>query len=120
MSNDENGIYLEPNPTGPTQAVSIDSKLCVGCNACANICRTQTIMPACTAEHAPVVVYSDECWYCGCCVEVCRTGALRMNLPINQRIFFKDRETGEIFRIGERKAPEKSYFYPPFGKRGNQ
>ena len=103
------------NPTGPTRAVNIDEKKCVACNACANICRVQTIMPNAEVGKPPIVAYPDECWYCGCCVEVCRTGALEMNLPINQRILFKRKETGEIFRIGSAECPEKSYFVPPYG-----
>ena len=109
--------YLAPNPTGPTQAVSIDPDRCVGCNACVNICRMQTIMPHPVNGKPPVVVYPDECWYCACCVEVCRTGALQMHLPINQRIFFKRKETGEVFRIGQKDPPKKSYFKPPYGWR---
>jgi NAD-dependent dihydropyrimidine dehydrogenase PreA subunit len=109
--------FLTPNPTGPTEAVSIDTDLCVGCNACADICRMQTIMPHPVRGKPPVVVYPDECWYCGCCVAACRTGALQMRLPINQRLFFKRKATGEVFRIGQKDPPPKSYFKPPFGYR---
>ena len=75
--------FVFANPTGPTLAVSIDENLCVGCNSCANICRTQTILPNAEPGKPPVLAYPDECWYCASCVEACRTGALRMNLPIN-------------------------------------
>lgn len=107
--------YVFTNPTGPTVAVSIDENLCVGCNACANICRMQTIIPNSEPGKPPILAYPDECWYCACCVEVCRTGALKMNLPINQRIFYKRKETGEIFRIGDKNCPPKSYFVSPYG-----
>ncbi len=109
--------YIYTNPTGPTRAVTINEDICVGCNACVNICRMQTLLPGPQPGSAPVVAYPDECWYCGCCVEVCRTGALAMNLPINQRIFFKRKETGEVFRLGSEEAPGKTYFEPPFGWR---
>jgi NAD-dependent dihydropyrimidine dehydrogenase PreA subunit len=115
MGKEEYEAYIVPNPTGPTQAVYIDPDVCVGCNSCANICRTQTIMPNPVKGKPPVVVYPDECWYCAACVESCRTGALQMRLPINQRIFFKRKDTGEIFRIGQKDAPPKSYFKPPYG-----
>ena len=108
--------YMVPNPTGPTQAVSIDFEKCIACNACANICRTQTIMPNPQKGKHPVVVYPDECWYCACCVDACPRGALTMNLPINQRIFFKRKETGEVFRIGQSNPPPKTYFKPPIGR----
>lgn len=109
--------YISLNPTGPTAAVSIDESVCLCCNACANICRMQTILPNPEPGKAPILAYPDECWYCGCCVEVCRSGALSMNLPINQRVFFKRKTTGEIFRIGQLHGPEKSYFVPPYGYR---
>lgn len=108
--------FVHANPTGPTCAVTINPEICVGCNACANICRMQTIIPNAEPGKPPVVAYPDECWYCGCCVEACRTGALEMNLPINQRIYFKRKETGEVYRIGSKEAPEKSYFETPCGQ----
>lgn len=108
-------IYLTSNPTGPTVAVVIDESLCIGCNRCAGVCRIQTIMPNPEKGKPPIVVYPDECWYCGVCVGVCPTGALEMRLPINQRVLFKDRENGEVFRIGADDAPKKSYFKAPFG-----
>lgn len=110
----ENKVYLVPNVTGPTEAVTIDPDICVGCNACADICRVQTIMPNPVPGEPPIVAYPDECWYCSCCLEVCRTGALHMNFPINQRILFKRKETGEIFRLGE-EGLVKTYFHTPYG-----
>lgn len=110
-----NETFVFANPLGPTLAVTIDENVCIGCNACANICRMQTIIPNSEPGKPPVLAYPDECWYCACCVEACRTGALRMNLPINQRIFYKRKDTGEIFRIGSSECPPKSYFVPPFG-----
>jgi NAD-dependent dihydropyrimidine dehydrogenase PreA subunit len=114
---EENKAYIVPNPMGPTIAVSIDPDVCVGCNACVNICRTQTILPNPEKGKPPVLAYPDECWYCACCVEACRTGALQMRLPINQRILYKRKETGEVFRIGQKDAPMKSYFRPPYGQK---
>ena len=112
---EEEKVYIVPNHTGPTIAVSIDPELCVGCNACVNICRIQTLLPNPKRGEPPVVAYPDECWYCACCVEACRTGALQMHLPINQRVFFKDKETGKVFRLGAVDSPEKTFFKPPFG-----
>lgn len=113
MTNSE--CYIVPNSSGPTLAVSIDPEKCVGCNSCVNICRIQTLLPNPKHGQPPIVAYPDECWYCACCVEACPRGALEMRLPINQRIFFKRKETGEIFRIGAADCPEKSYFKPPVG-----
>ena len=110
----EQTAFLVPNVTGPTEAVTIDPEICVGCNECAYICRVQTIMPNPVSGRPPIVAYPDECWYCSCCQEVCRTGALHMNFPINQRILFKRKATGEIFRLGEARL-EKTYFHTPYG-----
>ena len=109
--------YIVPNPTGPTIAISIDPDICIGCNACVNICRMQVVLPNPEKGKPPLLVYPDECWYCACCVEACRTGALEMRLPINQRAMFKRKATGEVFRIGQKDAPPKSFFNPPYGER---
>ena len=107
--------YLVPNPLAPCQSISIDSDKCIGCNRCAGQCRTQTIMPNPQKGKPPIVIYPDECWFCGCCIEACKNDAIRMHYPINQRIFFKRKETGEIFRIGGPDSPPQSYFKPPVG-----
>ncbi|MGM9606107.1 MAG: ferredoxin family protein [Oscillospiraceae bacterium] len=107
--------YVVANPSGPTLAVSIDPQRCVGCNSCVNICRIQTLLPNPVKGQPPVVAFPDECWYCACCVEACPRGALEMHLPINQRILFKRKETGEVFRIGADDAPPKTFFKPPVG-----
>lgn len=106
---------LVPNPTGPTAGIHIDENLCIGCNSCARICRIQTILPNPVKGKPPVVAYPDECWYCGVCVEACPTGALEMKLPINQRVLFKDRESGQIFRLDTKDAPDKTFFKAPYG-----
>jgi len=49
----------------------------------------------------PIAVYPDECWFCGCCVTHCPVpGAIRMEFPLNQRVVWKRKETGEFYRIG--------------------
>ena len=107
--------YLVPNRTGPGVGIRIEESLCIGCCSCANICRIQTILPNPEKGKPPIVAYPDECWYCGVCVGVCPTGALEMRLPINQRVLFKEKETGRVFRIGASDSPEKSFFKPPYG-----
>ncbi len=110
-----NEYYILPNHTGPTYAVAIDEELCIGCNSCTNICRVQTILPNPEKGKPPILAYPDECWYCACCVEACPTGALQMRLPINQRVCFKDKETGQLYRMGADGNPPKSFFLPPYG-----
>jgi NAD-dependent dihydropyrimidine dehydrogenase PreA subunit len=107
--------YLTPNSTAPNQSVIIDPEKCTGCNNCTEHCRSQTILPNPEKGSPPVVIYPDECWFCGCCVEACKNDAIEMRFPINQRIFFKRKETGEVFRIGGPDSPPQSYFKPPIG-----
>lgn len=108
-------VYLVPNPYAPNQAIFIDPDKCISCYRCAEICRVQTIMPNPRKGEPPVILYPDECWFCACCVGECPTGALQMRLPINQRIFFKRKETQEVFRIGQKNPPPQSYFEDPIG-----
>jgi len=107
--------YLVPNPIAPNEAVSIDPDKCISCNECARVCRVQTIMKNPVKSKPPIVIYPDECWFCGCCVEACKKDAIAMRYPINQRIFFKRKETGEIFRIGGPDSPPQSYFKQAYG-----
>ena len=55
----------------------------------------------CSQYQPPIVLYPDECWFCGTCVEECPVpGAIRMEHPLNQRVGWKRKATGELFRIG--------------------
>ena len=107
--------YLVPNPIAPNQGVFIDPDKCIACNQCVDYCRTQTLLPNPEKGKPPVVNYPEECWYCGCCIDACKQGAIQIRYPINQRIFFKRKETGEIFRIGGPDSPPQSYFKPACG-----
>ena len=63
----------------------------------------------------PIVLYPDECWFCGTCVEDCPVpGAIRMEHPLNQRVGWKRKETGELFRIGMKNPPPPNT-RPPVG-----
>ena len=73
------------------------------------------ILPNPAAGKPPVVIYPDECWFCGLCVEACKFNAIALHYPINQRLFFKRKTIGEIFRIDGGDAPAQSYFEPPVG-----
>ena len=99
----------------PCQAIAIDEDLCSGCNACADVCRSDVMIHSLEEGAPPLVVYPDECWFCGCCVDACPTpGAIRMAHPLNQRVGWKRKDTQEFFRIGM-KNPPAPYGRPPVG-----
>ncbi len=98
-------VYMMPNPATPNECVSIDPKKCNGCNSCIEACRMDVILPNNEKGKPPVVVYPDECWFCGDCVQQCPTSAITMNFPLNQRVGWKRKATGEYFRIGMKNPP---------------
>ncbi len=111
----ENKAYLVPNPMTPCQCVIIDPELCTACNQCVNVCRTDVFLPSLEKGKPPIVLYPDECWFCGNCVEHCPVpGAIMMEHPLNQRMGWKRKETGEYFRIGMKNPPPPNT-RPPVG-----
>ena len=101
-----NKAYMVPNPATPGPAIIINSEICVHCNKCVDVCRRDVLLPNTEVGKPPVVMYSDECWFCGCCVEDCPVpGAIRMEQPLNQRVGWKRKDTGEYFRIGMLNPP---------------
>ena len=110
-----NEASLTPNPLTPGHAVVIDERLCKGCNRCVKVCRTEVLVMNPERGEPPIVLYPDECWFCGCCVEHCpETGAIRVEYPLNQRVGWRRKESGEYFRIGM-KAPPAPNTRPPVG-----
>ena len=107
--------YMVPNPIMPCQAIIIDPDLCTGCNTCADVCRSDVMVPNPEKGKPPIIFYPDECWFCGCCVSDCPVpGAIRIEHPLNQRVGWKRKETGEYFRIGM-KNPLPPNTRPPIG-----
>ena len=111
----ENKAYLVPNPQTPCKAVIIDPGKCTVCLQCVEVCRTDVLVPNPDKDKPPIVLYPDECWFCGNCVEHCPVpGAIRMEHPLNQRIGWKRKDTGEYFRIGMKNPPPPNT-RPPVG-----
>ena len=111
----ENKAYLVTNPLTPCQAVKIDPELCTRCNMCVDVCLTDVMIRNPEKDKPPIVLYPDECWFCGTCVEDCPVpGAIRIEHPLNQRVGWKRKDTGEYFRIGM-KNPPPPYTRPPVG-----
>ncbi len=101
-----NQAFMVPNPLGPGQSISIDPEFCIACNQCADTCRNSVMVHNPEKDQPPVVMYPDECWFCGCCTINCPTGAIKMIHPINQKIAFKRKATGELFRVGQNNCPQ--------------
>ena len=101
-----NKAVMVPNPQTPNQAIVIDPELCIGCRQCVEACRTDVMVPSPEKRKPPIVLYSDECWFCGNCVHHCPIpGAIRVEYPLNQRVGWKRKDTGEHFRIGMKNPP---------------
>ena len=97
--------YLVPNPQMPNTCIVIDPKLCVACGTCSEVCRADVMLPNPEKGKPPIVTYPDECWFCGCCKFHCPAGAITVVYPLNQRIGFKRKATGEYFRMGMKNPP---------------
>ena len=100
--------YMVPNPPTPNRVIDFDLGICIGCNRCVEICRSDVLMPNPEKNKPPLVLYPDECWYCGTCVLECKhPGAITMVHPLNQSIsvIWKRKATGQSFRLGMLKPP---------------
>jgi NAD-dependent dihydropyrimidine dehydrogenase PreA subunit len=98
--------YMVPNPVMPCRVIVIDEELCTACNMCVEVCRTDVLVPNLEEGKPPIVLYPDECWFCGCCAADCPVpGALTVEYPLNQRVGWKRKATGEHFRIGMKNPP---------------
>ena len=63
----EDQAYLTTNPIMPNECVEINPELCIGCNSCVDVCRSDLLIPNHERGKPPYVMYPDECWFCGCC-----------------------------------------------------
>jgi NAD-dependent dihydropyrimidine dehydrogenase PreA subunit len=104
--------FMVPNPPLPNRAVAFDPAVCNGCNRCAEICRSDVLMPNPEKGKAPIVLYPDECWYCGTCVLECpRPGAIRLVHPLHTSVsvIWKRKTDGKSYRLvmTDPSAPEE-------------
>jgi NAD-dependent dihydropyrimidine dehydrogenase PreA subunit len=97
---DQPVAYALPNRPGPGNPVIFDPAICDGCNRCLTVCLEDVFVPNAVKGKPPVILHPDECWYCGPCVDDCPTpGAIRLNHPLQQRVRWKRKDTGEHFRV---------------------
>ena len=80
--------YLRP--------ITFNSKLCIACNRCVEVCQVDAFIPNPEPDKPPIVLYPDECWYCGCCVMECpKPGAIKLNPPLMNKVNWKKKVNGE-------------------------
>jgi NAD-dependent dihydropyrimidine dehydrogenase PreA subunit len=110
-------VRMFPNMVTPNNPVVFDATVCNGCNACVQICVMDILMPNPEKGQPPVILYPDECYYDGLCVTNCplwQKGAITLNHPLNQRVRWKRKATGEHFRLGMPNPPPPNN-RPPVG-----
>lgn len=101
MSNKD--VYASCNQITPNTPIVFDEDACTACDMCIDSCMSDVFIPNPERGKPPIVLYPDECWYCGVCLRVCPVldeGAISLHRPMMQRVRWKDKETGEHFRIG--------------------
>jgi NAD-dependent dihydropyrimidine dehydrogenase PreA subunit len=110
-------IYMVPNPPTPSNGMKFNPEICTGCNRCVDVCPDDVFMPNPEKKKPPIVLYPEECWFCGGCVEECpQPGAITMRHPASQNISvnWKNKKTGENFRLGMKNPPPPNT-RPPSG-----
>lgn len=109
------GIRMEPETLpedGRTESMEEVNKGMIQSKAIAEATRCFR----CSQYKPPLVLYPDECWFCGTCVEECPVeGAIRLEHPLNQRVAWKRKDTGELFRRGMKNPPPPN-LRPPVGE----
>jgi NAD-dependent dihydropyrimidine dehydrogenase PreA subunit len=101
-------VYITPNLVTPNKPVTFDPEACTACNRCIDACPNDVLMPHPQQKQPPIIVFPDECWSCGCCVMECpvkEKHAIEVNWPMMQRVRWKDKNTGEHYRIGMPNPP---------------
>lgn len=95
-------VYILPNVATPNRPVIRNPEICNGCNTCVDVCQVDVYIPHPVKGKPPITLHPDECWYCGCCVNECprlSEGAIKFNWPLQQKGYFKHKDTGEIIRF---------------------
>ncbi len=111
-------VKMVPNIMTPSMPVIHDPKVCIGCNTCVEVCHQGIMVPNPKKGQPPIIMWPEECWPCGVCVQFCPLGlearAITQNHPVNQRVRWKRKATGEHFRLGMANPPAPN-MRPPVG-----
>jgi NAD-dependent dihydropyrimidine dehydrogenase PreA subunit len=116
MANNED-VKALPNIVTPNNPIIFNEDVCSGCNTCVEVCVMDIMLPNPEPGKPPILLYPDECYYDGLCVKNCplwQQGAIKLNHPLNQRVRWKRKDTGEHFRLGMQNPPPPNDT-PPVG-----
>ena len=95
----KNRVFALPNVTTPSRPVIFHPEVCNGYNRCVEVCPIDVYIPNHERGKPPLILHADECWYCGTCVNECPVpGAVKFKWPLQQRGYWKRKDTGEVFR----------------------
>lgn len=87
-------VYAVPEQ-GISNPLSFNPDICDGCNICVEVCQVDILIPNSEKGKPPLVLYPGECWYGGCCVAECpHPGAIRLNIPLMNRVHWKHKQKG--------------------------
>jgi len=67
----------------------IDDIRCNGCGICVDICPTD-VFGVTKKKAIPAVTYPEECWHCNACLLDCAKAAIRLRIPLAQRMLYVD------------------------------
>ena len=101
-------VFAGTSATAQGQFVIINPDVCIGCNACVEVCQVDIFAPNPVKGEPPYMLHYDECAHCGACVMHCPVadeGALIYEGPVVWKIRWKRKETGEHFRVGMANPP---------------
>jgi NAD-dependent dihydropyrimidine dehydrogenase PreA subunit len=99
-------IWVRPPEYPRNWPVVFNQELCTGCNTCVEVCSMDVFVPNPEKGKPPIIMFPHECWFGACCESHCPVeGAISMQQPINQRVRWKRKGTGEHFRIGMADPP---------------
>ena len=91
-----------PIPNGYA-AITIDEKLCIGCDQCVEACQVDVFLPSPDKAKAPLVAWPEECWHSGDCIAACPVpGAIRLEKIPKNLVEWRRVTTGEILRLSPR------------------
>ena len=93
-------VSAVPNIAAQSRPAIFNPEICNGWNTCVDHCPSDVFIPNPGEGRCPIILHPDECWYCGTYVNDCLCpGAVQFNWSLQQRAYWKAKETGWISQI---------------------